>query len=479
MEDNVLSLEEIIKSSIFCIDCFYLGKLRFNLIRVKDTDSILELLNTYDGEDFAKYFVLNQLHDSKINYDDLNELKTFELRQILLDYINNEYDFTKFFNFECEDFFQEFKKGITNFILDFDNVNKLYVEDYLKLIKPYESVISSTLQNLAKLNILQFYQNNFKHIIPYQNQAQKIAKDLMHVSGTYMQISKTLVDYSYFMKPLESITRAYHSLDIVASFAETFKRQLDSWYSLFYNNESIIRVYEKSLENWNIFLEKYHLSEHEAINALKKYHWFISPNMDMFIVFRVVNICKSENTHKQKEINNLFYDYFLEDSCQNLVSLVENWESNPLFKRRMKIFKDCVKVVQNTPSNVNFSNLIVPTLISQIDGIQRDFMKSRGFTVNRGVVYNSNGEKLKDKHGQNIKWKTYFKDLTVDDEVLDSINDAFLNILFQDTMPGEDYKDIHFSRHKILHGENVRYGRKDYALRCFMILDFLAELSRV
>ena len=94
---------------------------------------------------------------------------------------------------------------------------------------------------------------------------------------------------------------------------------------------------------WNIFLEKYHLSEHEAINALKKYHWFISPNMDMFVVFRVVNICKSENTHKQKEINNLFYDYFLEDSCQNLVDLVENWESNHLFKRRMKIFKDCVK----------------------------------------------------------------------------------------------------------------------------------------
>lgn len=58
------------------------------------------------------------------------------------------------------------------------------------------------------------------------------------------------------------------------------------------------------------------------------------------------------------------------------------------------------------------------------------------------------------------------------------MNDIFLNVLFQKTMPGEDYKtSIHFSRHKILHGENFRYGRKDYTMRCFMILDFLYEIS--
>ena len=58
------------------------------------------------------------------------------------------------------------------------------------------------------------------------------------------------------------------------------------------------------------------------------------------------------------------------------------------------------------------------------------------------------------------------------------MNDVFLEVLFQHTMPGEDYKaSIKFSRHKILHGENFRYGRKDYVMRCFMILDFFHGLS--
>ncbi|EEE41203.1 hypothetical protein METSMIALI_00084 [Methanobrevibacter smithii DSM 2375] len=36
---------------------------------------------------------------------------------------------------------------------------------------------------------------------------------------------------------------------------------------------------------------------------------------------------------------------------------------------------------------------------------------------------------------------------------------------------------MHFSRNKILHGENSNYGKKDYTIRCLMILDFLHGLS--
>ena len=37
---------------------------------------------------------------------------------------------------------------------------------------------------------------------------------------------------------------------------------------------------------------------------------------------------------------------------------------------------------------------------------------------------------------------------------------------------------MHLSRHKILHGENINFGRKEYAVRCLMILDFLYEISK-
>ena len=58
------------------------------------------------------------------------------------------------------------------------------------------------------------------------------------------------------------------------------------------------------------------------------------------------------------------------------------------------------------------------------------------------------------------------------------MNDILLEVLFQHTNRGECYNaSIHFSGHKILYGENFRYGKKDYTIRCFMLLDFLFELS--
>ena len=83
---------------------------------------------------------------------------------------------------------------------------------------------------------------------------------------------------------------------------------------------------------------------------------------------------------------------------------------------------------------------------------------------------------MQDNSGNNLKKKEYFRELTSDNEFLDAMNDIFLDVLFQHTRYGEDYSSIHFSRHKILHGENKRYGRKEYVIRCFMILDFLSEL---
>lgn len=137
----------------------------------------------------------------------------------------------------------------------------------------------------------------------------------------------------------------------------------------------------------------------------------------------------------------------------------------------MKILRDCVKLIQNTPKNVNFANLVVPVLITQIDGIQKDFMEFNHLNVNHR-------KKTVEVDGEIIKEEDFFKGLTEQDYLMDSINDIFLNVLFQHTFPGEDYSaSIHLSRHKILHGENIKYGRKDYAIRCFMILDFLHMLE--
>ena len=225
--------------------------------------------------------------------------------------------------------------------------------------------------------------------------------------------------------------------------------------------------------------EHYNISRKRALNCVKKYHWFISPSMDPSIVSNIVSICESNSKSKWGDINHVFNDYFLGNNCENLDLFVDNWSSNPIFEGRMKIIRDCVEIVKCSPKNVNFSNVVVPVLISQIDGIQIEFMNQKGLKVDKEkVVCDFEGNRKKDEHDQNIRYRRFIMDLTSGDEFLDAMSDVFLDVLFQRTMPGERYKtSIRFSRHKIIHGENFRYGRKDYTIRCFMILDFLHGLS--
>ena len=58
----------------------------------------------------------------------------------------------------------------------------------------------------------------------------------------------------------------------------------------------------------------------------------------------------------------------------------------------------------------------------------------------------------------------------------DLANDIFLNILFQRSQKGKPLATpFSFNRHKIIHGESIKYGRKDYLIRAFMVLDLLAH----
>jgi hypothetical protein len=118
--------------------------------------------------------------------------------------------------------------------------------------------------------------------------------------------------------------------------------------------------------------------------------------------------------------------------------------------------------MRNAKDKCNPSNFVIPTLIAQIDGIRIEFMDQNGLSF-----------WTKDK-----VWKRWFEGQTSNQELLDLANDIFLNILFQKSQPGKPLETpFTFSRHKIMHGEYLRYGRIDNTIRAFLILDFLATLS--
>lgn len=459
----------------------------------KDDSIIIKLINEYDEISFCKYFILNQLVNPNLNIDDLDNLNLSEIQFILNSFIKHDDFLFNIISLENDNnFFINFKKGFLDYFLGYKSMALEAMIHLDKLKQPYQSSVISMMKTLEQLDFSNqfdmanaYFKKNQKIIKSQQealilasNSFYKNEKTINQMANKLVQINDSLMPYFKSAIPqLKSISNVISSISYISDLSELLLPQIDMWSNWRSNNQKILDFYYQSLENWNNFLEEYHIRESTAINYLKKYHWFISPSMDISVVNDIILIAESNSNHKSSKINKLFYDYFIKNECENLDDMLDYWSHNIVFKKRMKIFRDSVNLIKLNEKNINPSNLIVPTLIAQIDGIQNDFMATNNLTVKFNKIYDADGNKLKDNHGQNIHLKQYFRNLTSQDEFLDAMNDVFLDVLFQDTMPGEEYKtSIHFSRHKILHGENFRYGRKDYMIRCFMILDFLNEL---
>ena len=163
-------------------------------------------------------------------------------------------------------------------------------------------------------------------------------------------------------------------------------------------------------------------------------------------------------------MNRLFVDYFSSGNFRNLENLVNGWKANKIFRPRMKIFRDCVFIMRNTKGKKhNPSNVVLPTLIAQIDGIRIKFMNQHGLSFN----------------SKQRVWKNFYKTQTSNQKLLSLANDIFLNLLFQTSQAGQPLKvPFIFNRHKIMHGEYIRYGSISNAIRAFLILDFLATVSK-
>jgi hypothetical protein len=240
--------------------------------------------------------------------------------------------------------------------------------------------------------------------------------------------------------------------DALANFTRTLKASLDG------------------------ILKESKIQENKAAGVLRKYKWFICPSMPASAIRTILMVAKKRG-RKDADVNRLFIDYFSSDSWSNLESMVAAWRKNPLFKTRMPILSNCVRTMQAADrEGFNGALVVLPAIISQIDGFLTDYL------IRKGIPYKA----MYDDFVQNgkvkkIGRKTQFRAnapnaLTA--ELNDLALDMCLNILFQTSQRGKPLATpFNFNRHKIMHGESVRFGRKDYAVRAFMVLDFMAHLK--
>ena len=536
---EVKSMEEFIElvNRPIVIENNTLGTLELRPIFDDDLNYLLKNINeSLDGESLCKGFIINQLNSPEISIERLNDLNQSEIKNILERYLKcNNMD--EYFNFSENSVYDDFKDGVIAYR---EHIIKPFEDNYDKMVDSIRNSLSSlniyggledyilnthiaSMQLMANnLGVSQAVEN-LKYmaditspIIDALNtsaisQAMDAVDSARRTMGNLVEsnmaaisqataatdtarkmtnsvvephmlaISQTLSDMDAISETIKNLDSIFNNSAIsqAAMILNAIQPQISFWNDWLNNNRQIFKFYEDSNAFWKNVRKHYNISKKKALTCIKKYNWFISPSMDPSIVYNIVSVCKSDSKSKWGDINHVFYDYFLEDNCEKLNLFVDNWSSNPIFEGRMKIIRDCVEIIKNHPKNVNFSNLVVPVLISQIDGIQMEFMNQRGLKVDKKkVVCDFEGNHKKDEHGQNIKHRQYIRELTSNDEFLDAMNDVFLDVLFQHTERGEDHKtSIKFSRHKIMHGEHFTYGRKYNAIRCFMILDFFHGLS--
>lgn len=535
---KVKSMEEFIElvNRPIVIENITLGTLELRPIFDDDLNYLLKNINEgIDGESLCKGFIINQLNSPEISIESLNDLNQSEIKDILERYLKCN-NLGEYFNFSDNNIYDDFKDGVLAYR---EHIVKPFEENYDKMVDSIRNSLNSlnlycgledyilntqiaSMQLMANnLGVSQVVEN-LKHmaditspINQFNNSAisqamaaadsarrtmggvvesnRAVISQAMTAADTARKMANSVVEpnmvaISQTLSSMDSMSETIKNLDSIfnnsaishaAMILNAIQPQISFWNDWLNNNRQIFKFYEDSNAFWKNVRERYNISKKKALTCIKKYNWFISPSMDPSIVYNIVSICKSDSKSKWGDINHVFYDYFLENDCKNLDLFVDNWSSNPIFEGRMKIIRDCVEIIKNHPKNVNFSNLVVPVLISQIDGIQMEFMNQRGLKVDKKkVVCDLEGNRKKDEHGQNIKYRQYIRELTSNDEFLDAMNDVFLDVLFQHTERGEDHKtSIKFSRHKIMHGEHFTYGRKYNVIRCFMILDFLHGLS--
>lgn len=432
-----------------------LGDVELKYISSDDARGFEDLLwKELPDRKFTVQILFYQLVKPRIDFNDFEKISDQELEELGIAFVKNEGYTFKYFQ-DTGNFFRDFKKSIVTW-------NEKHIEEIKKTFAP---IIKSTQETLKA-----FDKNYFSIIQQALDGTSYVRETLQEIKNLSEQLRDTQF---HFIESFKPIIEQYRLVSEIIK--ESLRPQIDFWQRWAEINKSVFQNFSKY---WTEFQQIYSIAEQKAVKVLQKYKWFITPSFPMPFILDVMELEKKKD-RQDKSINKLFVNYFEAKNWQNLEMVVCRWKSNPLFKKRYKIITDCVEIIKLADKKgINGANIVLPTLITQIDGILTDFLNSKGISwdCDYDDWVDSKSGKVK-RIGRKTQFKnTVPKILTTQFD--DLASDIFLNILFQKSQKGKPLATpFNFNRHKIIHGENIKYGRKDYLIRAFMIIDFLAHLK--
>lgn len=416
-----------------------LGEVVLKYVSYGDNIEFIKMLKErISDRDFVAKVLAHQIINPEINFPAIQKLPDAHLEKMAREFV------------KAEDYTFKYFKSTGHYYKDFRQALKTGHENHIKeLRKTFKPIVKSAQETLTA------FSKDYASVIQQTtNHTSYIQESLLGVT----EVAKKINDAQFrFIETLEPVLRQTQTLSKIIN--ESLKPQIDFWQNWAAQNKSI---FDSFTNYWSEFQQKYNIAEQEATRILRKYKWFITPSMPLTFVFEVVKLGEKPG-RQDKAINNLFIEYYEANNWRNLEAMVNDWKNNPLLKKRYKILADCVETIKfASKKKINVANVVLPTLITQIDGALNDYMEGKN------LAWNGYSDRNKQVRSSKTKVLT--------DELDNQATDAFLNILFQGSQRGQPLATpFNFNRHKIIHGESVKYGRKDYMIRAFMVLDLLAD----
>jgi len=427
------------------------GYVEMKYVSLNDSEEFARLLDEESFDrDFTTKVLYHQLVKPEIDFAAFQRLSDKDLEELARAFIKNESYTFQYFQ-ETGDFYKDFRRALAV-------SRKKQAEELAKTLQP---AIRSAQEALG------VFSKNYAPLI------QQTVAGTSYVRESLQQLNNIANQFGHIQLRLaESIKPVIEQYQSAAKIImESLRPQIDVWQRWAEQNKGI---FEKFSVYWAEFQKRYNIAEQRAVKVLKKYKWFITPSFPITFMFEVMELDKKKGRH-DKAVNRLFIDYFEANDWQNLEMMVNGWKTNLLLKKRHRILADSLVTLKAAgKKGINEANVILPTLITQIDGALTDYLNSKGLQWESDYDDRVVEGKVK-KVGRKSQFKNA-KPKVLTTPLDDLANDIFLNILFQRSQRGKPLPTpFNFNRHKIIHGENVRYGRKDYLIRAFMILDLLAH----
>lgn len=492
----------------------------------KDVENIIKYNNSSDTIDFCKKFIYAHFIDPPFKFNEVYALSEDEIKELVITYTSYYCALNQGVTL-CDDLtaLENFKTNTIEYsqkiIYDFDSLSSTLskislpsnIEEIYKSIFSISNIYDSLTFNLSDLlKGIQGIQNSssiyglsdYSNIIPDAlsktclNSVSSALSDIQFPTYDSLQIViESLIPQSLpsfynitsiipsdlvkcSVSPLSTIfttpqINLYESLPSLFDIAEiskyfpTISEISNSW----------LKELNRSIDSIKALSEQVLISHVESEEILIKYKWLISPSFPYDSKSAILEIYRNQSISPRKKyytINQIFREYLTGKNCKELIHLVKVRTDYPIIKKRKKILMDCVWAIKRKNSRFNPSNLVIPVLISQIDGILYDFFIHMNWKPDRTQWIDT----TKTHSGKKNQIETFTCIVTKQQAIFQSAIHLLVNVLLQSALPDESKEELSvphtLSRHKILHGQFTTYGRLDNALRCFLIIDFLSYL---